>query len=103
MAFPRRLKDLCTPSMIYFIFSMIGLIIVLFQNVGNRNMYRIGNFTCRVPNTILTFLMKLIYILFWTWVLNLICKDGHEGISWFLVLLPWIFMLVLIAMIMINQ
>lgn len=103
MAFPRRLKDLCTPALIYFIISIISLVIIFVQNLGHQNSYHIGNFSCRVPNTMMVFFMKLIYILFWTWVLNLICKDGNVGISWLLVLLPWILLFVIIGLIMINQ
>ena len=29
-------------------------------------------------------------ILFWTWVLNIICKAGYKWVSWLLVLLPFI-------------
>lgn len=103
MAFPKSLKELCTPALIYFVISIISLIIVLFQNLGNRNSYNVGSFSCRVPDTLLVFLVKFIYILFWTYILNLICKDGHIGISWLLVLLPWIAIFVIIGMIMINQ
>lgn len=103
MAFPKSLKELCAPALFYFIISIISLILVLFQNLGNRNSYHIGNFSCKVPDTILVFIVKLIYILFWTWILNLICKDGHIGISWLLVLLPWILLFVIIGMIMLNQ
>jgi len=76
---------------------------ILFQNLGNSNSYHVGNFSCRVPSTMLIFIIKLIYILFWTWVLNLICKDGHTGVSWLLVLLPWILLFVLIGMLMLNM
>ena len=103
MAFPKSLKELCCPAALYFIISIISLVIILFQNLGNSNSYTIGSFSCRVPSTILVFIIKLIYILFWTWVLNLICKDGHTGISWLLVLLPWILLFVLIGMLMINM
>jgi hypothetical protein len=102
MAFPRSLKELCSPAALYFIVSIFALIMILFQNLGNSNSYHLGNFSCRVPSTILVFIVKLIYILFWTWILNLICKDGHTGISWLLVLLPFILFFVLIGMIMIN-
>jgi hypothetical protein len=74
-AFPKTLKDLCTPAMLYFVISMIALIVVLFQNLGNTNSYHVGSFSCRVPNTAAVFIVKLIYVLFWTYVLNLICKD----------------------------
>jgi hypothetical protein len=102
MAFPRSLKELCSPAALYFIVSIFALLMILFQNLGNSNSYHMGNFSCRVPNTTLIFIIKLIYILFWTWILNLICKDGHTGISWLLVLFPFILFFVLIGIIMIN-
>lgn len=103
MAFPKRLSDLCAPSLIYFVISMISLFLVFLQNLGNNNSYRIGSFSCRVPNTMLVFIIKFIYILFWTYILNLICKDGHIGISWLIVLLPWISLLFIIGLIIMNQ
>ena len=103
MAFPRSLKELCSPAALYFIISILALVIILFQNLGNSNSYTVGSFSCRVPSTLLVFIIKLIYILFWTWILNLICKDGHTGISWLLVLLPWIFLFILVGMLMINM
>ena len=101
--FPKTLKELCTPAMIYFVISVITLAMVLLQNLGNQNSYNVGSYSCRVPNTALVFIIKLIYILFWTWVLNLICKDGHTTISWLLVLLPWIMLFVMMGILMINM
>ena len=101
--FPKTLKELCTPAMIYFVISVITLAMVLLQNLGNQNSYNVGSFSCRVPNTALVFIIKLIYILFWTWVLNLICKDGHTTISWLLVLFPWIMLFVMMGILMINM
>jgi hypothetical protein len=102
MAFPRSLKELCSPAALYFIMSIFSLLMILFQNLGNSNSYHMGNFSCRVPSTTLIFIIKLIYILFWTWILNLICKDGHTAISWLLVLFPFILFFILIGIIMIN-
>lgn len=101
--FPKTLKELCTPAMLYFIISMLSLIMVLLQNLGNSNSYNVGSFSCRVPNTALVFIVKLIYVLFWTYVLNLICKDGHTSLSWLLVLLPWILLFVMIGLLMLNM
>ena len=39
MAFPKKLNDLCSPALLYFVVSMIGLIMVIYQNLGNRNKY----------------------------------------------------------------
>lgn len=61
-----------------------------------------GYFTCRVTNTLIVLLFNLIYILFWTYVLNLICKDGYTNLSWFIVLLPFIFYFVLMGAMMIG-
>ena len=101
--FTKTLKELCTPAMIYFVISIIALIMVLFQNLGNSNSYTVGSFSCRVPNTALVFIVKLMYVLFWTYVLNLICKDGHTTLSWLLVLLPWILLFVMIGILMLNM
>uniref|UniRef100_A0A6C0EV10 Uncharacterized protein n=1 Tax=viral metagenome TaxID=1070528 RepID=A0A6C0EV10_9ZZZZ len=103
MSFPKKLKDLCTPAMVYFVISIVGLSMVLLQNLGNVNSYHVGSFSCRVPSTILVFVVKLLYILFWTWILNLICKDGHTGISWLLVLLPWILLFVMMGLLILNM
>ena len=101
--FPKTVKELCSPAMLYFIISIVALVMVLLQNLGNQNSYNVGSFSCRVPSTALIFIIKLIYILFWTWVLNLICKDGHTTISWLLVLLPWILLFVMMGLLIINM
>jgi hypothetical protein len=101
--FPTNIKDLCTPASIYFVISIISLAIILLQNLGNQQSYTVGSFSCRVPSTVLVFVIKLIYILFWTWILNLICKDGHTNISWLLILLPWILLFVMMGILMINM
>jgi len=103
MAFIKSFKDLCTPALIYFVLSIFGILMITFQNIGNTNTYNVGSFSCIVPNTMVVFIFKIIYILFWTWILNLICKDGHSGISWLLILFPFLLMFVIIGLIMINQ
>ena len=98
MAFPRKLKELCTPAFLYFILSIFGILVSVFQNLGNKNMYTLGNFSTPVPNTLLIFIVKIIYVLFWTWILNLMCKDGHREVAWFLVLLPFVLFFMLVFM-----
>ena len=57
---------------------------------SNNNTLWIGQQSIRVPNLILVFFIKILYILFWTWVLNLMCRDGHSDISWLLILVPFL-------------
>jgi len=42
--------------------------------------------------------MKVLYILFWTWVLNLMCKGGYKNVAWFLVLLPFVLFFVVLGL-----
>jgi len=103
MALPKRLKDLCSPALLYFIVSMMSFFIILLQNLGNTNSFTVGSFSCIVPSTAFIFVLKFIYIVFWTWILNLICRDGYTSISWLLVLFPYILLFVIIGTIMLNK
>ena len=103
MAFPNKLSQLCTPSYVYFIISVLAIVIAAVQNMGNNKKYTLGMFSCRVPCCIAVFIVKIVYILFWTWVLNLMCKDGHSEIAWFLVLLPFIMLFVILGLVMSYQ
>uniref|UniRef100_A0A6C0H608 Uncharacterized protein n=1 Tax=viral metagenome TaxID=1070528 RepID=A0A6C0H608_9ZZZZ len=103
MAFPKKLSELCTPAYIYFVISVILIILTIFQNINNKEHYTFGTFHCKVPSTLLVYIVKIIYLLFWTWILNLICKDGHKGIAWLLVLFPFIIILSMIVLIQINK
>jgi len=102
MAFPKKMRELCTPSLVYFVLSMLALLISIMQNIGNNGKYSLGNFSVKVPSTILVFTVKIMYILFWTWILNLICKDGHKTIAWLLVLLPFILLFVVMGLMMVR-
>jgi len=100
MAFPKKLKELCTPAFLYFVLSMLGLFVSVIQNLGNTRRYNLGMLSTRVPSTFLVFVVNVIYILFWTWVLNLMCKDGHKEIAWFLVIIPFILLFLIMGSMM---
>jgi len=69
-------KMLCTPAKIYFALSVVSCIMMLFNRVNA-----------------LAIFIKLIFVFFWTFILGLLCKNGYKSLSWFLVLLPFILML----------
>ena len=94
------LTKLCTPASIYFTISIIFMIVVFIQNYGNVNTYCLGVQSCSVSSTYLIFAIKLVYVLFWTWILNLMCNAGASGIAWFLVLIPFIIMFLLLSIMM---
>jgi hypothetical protein len=96
------LRDLCTPAYLYLVVSVVTVIVIALQNFGNDNVYCLGAFTCRSNNKVTIFVMKMIYILLWTWLLNFMCKSGYETVSWLLVLIPYVLMFLLIALMFIT-
>ena len=96
------LRKLCTPAYVYLVISFIFIIIAAIQNYGNVNVYCLGSYSCDVSSTFLIFIIKLLYVLFWTWILNLICRAGYSSVSWFLLLLPILLFFILLALLMIK-
>jgi hypothetical protein len=72
----KQFKDLCKPAMIYFVISIISILIALANHIKLEAV-----------------LIKAIFVLFWTYVLNFLCKKGYKSVSWFLVLFPYILIL----------
>ena len=101
----KKIKKLCSPAYFYFIISLISLFILFVENIYNfsTNQYCIGCFKCSVPSTVVVFVVKTIYILFWTFGLNCLCNAGYTNISWLLVLLPFILFFVMIGIMMLRQ
>lgn len=97
------LRNICTPAYVYLVISIVAMVIMFYQNIGNVDKYCIGSYTCTVSSTVLIFLIKVVYILFWTWILNLICRAGAPAISWFLVLLPFILMFILVSLLFVSN
>ena len=84
-----NLSELCRPAFLYFFISMMLFVLILVQNINQpMGVYAMGDMSCPASNKTIIFAIKLLYIFFWTWILDLICKAGYTGISWFLVLLP---------------
>lgn len=92
------INKLCTPAQLYLFFTLLSLVMMVYDNSGTPdNMLCMGNYSCHAPNKAILIFVKLIYIGFWTLVLNLMCKGGYKNLAWFLVLLPVIlFILILI-------
>jgi F0F1-type ATP synthase assembly protein I len=62
------------PAKIYFAIAVIASVIALFSGLG-----------------IMMVAMKLVFAFIWTFVLGWLCDQGFKSLSWFLVLLPYIF------------
>ena len=97
-------NSLCTPSQLYLMLSIISILALLMQNYSSPNTYTVGRYTVPLEhNNMLFFAFKAIYVLIWTFLLNQLCKYGYGGISWFLVLLPFLLMFVIIALLLLAN
>jgi len=67
-------KNLCTPAQLYLVLSAIFVIIA-----------------CIKQCNFFSIIVKIIFIILWTILLNWLCSKGLTTISWILVLLPYIF------------
>ena len=94
---------LCTPATIYFVISLIGLILLGVSNLGNEDRLCIGNYNCQVQSNTVVFVLNAIYILFWTFILDLMCKNGYSSLSWFILLIPFIIYFIVLAMLFVNN
>ena len=79
-------KSLCLPSKVYFVLSFVGILLSLLSPSVFGGM------------SLIVHLLHFVYIVFWSWVLNLICKAGYKWLSWVLVLAPFIIVLSMIAL-----
>jgi hypothetical protein len=95
----KGMTRLCTPALVYFVVSMVVLLCILFQNAtsrkdmsfNNRFSYRVGIYSRPMKNLfhiVIVFLVKFLYIVFWTYILNLVCRDGNKALSWLILLFP---------------
>lgn len=71
--------------------------------MGLSNMYCMGDFSCYVPSTSAVIFMESLYILFWTWILHLMCRTGYASISWLMVVFPLVLFFVLIGLMMLAS
>ena len=90
---------LCDPAKFYFVLATISYILILLQNIGERGRFTLGSYSCRHSNPVLLLIVQALYILFWTWLLNLICKV-NKGISWVIVLFPFLLYFIALGMIL---
>ena len=105
MGLKKDLNALCTPAYLYLVISVIILLLVIAQNLvqGSSNRLCIGSYSCHVGNVLWPLLLKLIYIAFWTFVLDALCKYGLKELAWFLVLFPIVLAGILVGLLLINQ
>ncbi len=79
-----QLKKLCTPALVYFMLSITSMMLLVIFTLTNKKL-RSKRFM--IMNVLL---IHFVTVLFWSFILNLICKYVDIRVSWFLVLFPYV-------------
>lgn len=98
-----NLKKLCVPAKVYLAVEILIILGMLFQNVGNNNVLRVGSYECESPNLFVMLLIKLGYVAFWTFILNLLCKSHYKNLAWVIVLFPFMLFFILLGLLMLMK
>ena len=92
---------LCKPAKFYLLISIVSYIFIILQNIGNTGRIKMGTYSCRHSSPTMVLVLQALYIVFWTWFLNMLCKI-NPSISWVIVLLPFILFFLLMALVLMN-
>ena len=86
------INNFCTPAKLYFIISLILLVISLYYDLTRNDKDKIclGKLSCKLENKPVFYILNVLFILLWAFVLNLLCRFGWSRLSWFLFLFPYI-------------
>lgn len=76
------LENICSPALLYLLFSVTQIIIDTFNRMYN------------------TALVKFVVSIIFTYILNLMCNRGLTLISWIIVFIPFILMSVITTMLL---
>ena len=82
---------LCNPAQFYLVISLVALLLIALQNLRTPGRLCLGSYSCSNGHVTEFLLGNAVYIVFCTWILDLICK-GSPGLSWIIVLIPFILM-----------
>ena len=92
---------LCPPAKFYLLISIVSYIFIILQNIGIGNRITLGTYSCNHSNPGMVLFLQALYIVAWTWVLNLLCKI-NPSISWVIVLLPFVLFFLLMALVLLH-
>jgi|688.fasta_scaffold328950_1 hypothetical protein len=95
------LNQLCAPAKFYLVMSIVYYILILLQNIGSRDRFYLGSYSCSHSNPGIILLINGLYILLWTWLLNLICSV-NKTISWIIVFFPVILLFISFGIILMR-
>ena len=88
-------EGLCPQAKIYLIFSVIMFATMIFQNLGNVDIYCLGHLNCEAPNLNMIYIIKILYTIFWVVLFQLLCSANQPIIAWALLFYPILLYLIM--------
>jgi len=66
--------------------------------IKKDNRYCAGHFECDLNfSKWAMVIIQLLYVLFWTIILDSLCKNGYKNFSWILVLIPYVMFFIIFS------
>lgn len=88
VSFP-KISGYCTPAKVYLTLAIFSIALTLVQNVGMRNVFRLGNMKTYVENTYTVIIFEIVYLFAWGWFIDWLCRKRVTNLAWFIVVLPY--------------
>ena len=101
----KKVNSLCPPAYFYLVISVVAMLLMIGQNLynGNMNELCVGAYSCNVSNVAMLLVVKVLYVAFWTVVLDAFCKYGLKKLSWLLVLFPLVMFAIGLGLMMVDS
>ena len=93
MNIQKSYNSLCLPSKIYTTLAFVGLLFSIIM------MFKLGAFTLM---SLFGIVLRIVFYLFWTWVLDSLCNNGYSMVSWILLGMPYFILIIAILLIPIK-
>jgi len=84
-----KINNLCGPANFYFHFALVSIIFSILYQLFNKNEFKDYN------SMILYYLIRIMFLLLFTFLLNWLCSIGLINLSWFLLYYPAIIFIIL--------
>lgn len=96
-------NKLCSPSLLFLVVSIVILVISFFQNISFRSSLSLGKVKNEIHMTAFVYLFVGIAIIFWTFLIDKMCKLGYKQVSWGLFVVPSCIIIGILALFIFMQ
>ena len=97
------LQKLCSPSLLFLLVSIAILVVSFFQNISFHSSVSLGKVKNELQMTSIVYVFVAIGIVFWTFLIDKMCKSGYSQLSWGLFVVPLSIVIGILALLLFMQ